>query len=492
MLRVDESYIIRHKVLVEGRSQREVALEFGRSRNTVRKYVQAADPEPRRRAGPREAPVRARVKARVAELIDEWRTQVTKKQRITGDLLHAALVGEGIEVGITVVREVFAELRRRQTETAIPLEHRPGDEAQVDFFEVTVDVGGERRKAWKFLMRLMYSGRDFAWIYDRCDQLSLLDGHVRAFEHFGAVPHRIVYDNLRAAVRKVLRSGRDLAPRFKAMCNHYVFEACFARPFHGNDKGGVEARGGAIRRQHLTPIPHAESLDAMSAALLGKVDADAQRRVRCDGRTVAACFDDEVSRMLALPCRPFSVESPRAVTVGRNAIVRLEGASYSVPSSWRCLEIKAFVGVGAVRFECRGESVKAPRLRAGQRLVQHRHYLSEYARKPQAVRQNAAELLAELGEPYGLLWRMLVDAHGPRDAARLMAGVIGAIVKHGEDSLAEAVRDAIASDRLDLLSLAKLEPRPPTNPVPEALAGFVIEEARAADFDRLLIEATHE
>ena len=37
-------------------------------------------------------------------------------------------------------------------------------------------------------MRLMYSGRDFAWIYERQDQISFLDGHVRAFAHFAGVP----------------------------------------------------------------------------------------------------------------------------------------------------------------------------------------------------------------------------------------------------------------------------------------------------------------
>lgn len=55
-----------------------------------------------------------------------------------------------------------------------------------------VDIDGTRRKAWLFLMRLMYSGRDFAWIYERQDQISFLDGHVRAFAHVGGVPaHRL-------------------------------------------------------------------------------------------------------------------------------------------------------------------------------------------------------------------------------------------------------------------------------------------------------------
>lgn len=35
-----------------------------------------------------------------------------------------------------------------------------------------------------------------------------LDSHVRGFEHFGSVSRRIRYDNLKAAVERVLK-GRD-------------------------------------------------------------------------------------------------------------------------------------------------------------------------------------------------------------------------------------------------------------------------------------------
>jgi hypothetical protein len=42
----------------------------------------------------------------------------------------------------------------------------PWDLTEVDLFEVLVDVDGVQRKAWLFLLRLMYSGRDFAWIYE--------------------------------------------------------------------------------------------------------------------------------------------------------------------------------------------------------------------------------------------------------------------------------------------------------------------------------------
>lgn len=70
----------------------------------------------------------------------------------------------------------MAEWKRQRREVFVPLTYRPGDPAEVDFFEVLIDVDGTRRKAWLFLMRLMYSGRDFAWIYERQDQISFSTG----------------------------------------------------------------------------------------------------------------------------------------------------------------------------------------------------------------------------------------------------------------------------------------------------------------------------
>ena len=171
--------------------------------------------------------------------MDGWQATADRWTR-----LHAMVVAEGFEVGLTTVKEAVAEWKRRRREVFVPLVDPAGDLAQVDFFEVLVDLRGKRQKVWMFVMRLMHSGRDFACLYTRQDQVSFLDGHVRAFEHFGAVPMRIAYDNLKAAVTKVfVGSERQLAARFQALASHYLFEACFCRPRTGHDKGGVESRG---------------------------------------------------------------------------------------------------------------------------------------------------------------------------------------------------------------------------------------------------------
>lgn len=490
MLKVSKVFVIRHKVLVEERSIRSVAREMGVSRNAVRKYVRAEDPEPVRRSGEaRGKPVSDGVRGRIHELIEEWAPRTTLKQRTTGTRLHEQLVAEGKEVGVTTVRAILREWKRQRREVFVPLVHRAGDEAQVDFFDVTVDVGGERRKAWKFVMRLMYSGRDFAAVYERCDQVSLLDGHVRAFEHFGAVPHRCIYDNLSPAVRKVVFPKRELTGRFTALTNHYLFEPCFARPGTGHDKGGVESRGRGIRLQHLTPIPEAVSLPEISRELLRRLDEQAAHKKDIDGRTVLEKFPEERRQMLPLPGARFLARKVVTVTASRSARVRVEGAHYSVPSMWAGLEVTAYVGPGDVEIVCRGEKETYERQGFGRTVTRYRHYLPELSRKPQALRQVAPELLEELGEPFGEFWRLLVDRHGPGDAARVFARVLEAVCERGEPVVGEVVRRMLRDGETGLLALACRQQAPVRIVVPEPLRGVEIEQASAGRYDALLSEA---
>ena len=385
---MEQVHVIRHKVLIEGQSQRRVAREMGLSRNTVKKYLEVSEPK-RLELNPRSRPVLEEVKPRMDQLLEEWAGRVTTKQRLTGSRLHRELVQEGYQVGVTLVRDYLREVKRRKAEVFIPLVHRPGDEAQVDFFEVTVDEAGTRRKAWQFLMRLMYSGRDFAWLYDRCDQLSFLDGHVQALEYFGKVPHRSIYDNLSPAVARVTFPRRRLPERFTALVSHYLFEPCFARVGEGHDKGGVEGRGNAVRLQHLTLIPQGKSLRELSEQLLGRLEEEARGKVNAEGKSVLERFGEELERMRPLPPVPFQVAKVVPVSVRSTSVVKVEGAWYSVPSRWARLDATAYVGVEEVRIACRGEEVIHPRERFGGRRIRYQHYLSHISQMAKKSQSNS-------------------------------------------------------------------------------------------------------
>jgi hypothetical protein len=108
MLRMDLVHIVRHKVLIEGRTQRAVARELGLARVTVRKYVDEAVPTRKLEAEPRPRPVWDAVAARVEALLAESVRWTGGKQRLTATRLHELLHTEGHRVGVTLVKEAVA------------------------------------------------------------------------------------------------------------------------------------------------------------------------------------------------------------------------------------------------------------------------------------------------------------------------------------------------------------------------------------------------
>ncbi len=480
MLKVDQVVIIRHMVLVEKRAIRKVAREMGVSRNTVRRYVD--DPAGGRQApSPRGHPKMEEVGPRIDAIMEEWKNRTTRKQRLTGTGLHKQLVGEGYEVGTTTVRAYLAEKRRQAAEVYIPLVHRPGESAQVDFFAVTVDVAGERREVWAFLMSLPYSDRDYAWLYEHADLTAFLDGHARALAHFGGVPRRLVYDNPKAVVDRIVDGERILNSHFQKVVAHYLFEPSFARVGEGHDKGVVESHGKRTRLWHLVPIPTGESLEEINTALLAELDRTALARRNITGHGVMERFAEEEAAMLPLPAAPFEPRLPASVTVRKQSTVWLGGARYSLPSHWAGATAMAWVGATDIRFERAGEAVVVPRQRKGGRSIQYLHYLPELAKKPQALRQVAPELLAELDEPWATLWRQLVAAHDEARAAKVMAALLGAAVMHGLDPLSASLSAVLAAPVPSL-------PAPPLAriAVPDRLAGYAVNAARAVDYDPIL------
>ncbi len=254
----------------------------------------------------------------------------------------------------------------------------------------------------------------------------------------------------------------------------------------GHDKGGVESRGKAIRLQHLAPVPRGDNLTAIAQLLISDLERAFAERSNLEGCRLSELWEEERPQLRALPATPFEVSEPVTVEISSRALVRVEGAWYSAPSRWARLRATAYIGVEQVRLVCMDESVIHPRVGFGRRRIVYRHYLPELARKPQAVRQVAPELLAELGEPWSSLWRLLDAAHGQLEAARVLAKLLGALEKHGEARVQPMLEAALAQQRVAPLPQAGA---PAAIAVPAALAEFVIEAAKAADYDHLLLDA---
>jgi transposase len=71
MLRMDQVHVIRHKVLVEGRSIRSIAREMGVGRNTIKKYLTLSEPV-RVVRQKKPSPVMEMVAPRIEQILTEW------------------------------------------------------------------------------------------------------------------------------------------------------------------------------------------------------------------------------------------------------------------------------------------------------------------------------------------------------------------------------------------------------------------------------------
>ena len=81
----------------------------------------------------------------------------------------------------------------------VPLSLLPG-QAQCDFGEALVVIGGVKRKAHCFVLDLPHSDGCFVKAYPSETTEAFLDGHVSAFALLGGVPQSIIYDNTKLVV----------------------------------------------------------------------------------------------------------------------------------------------------------------------------------------------------------------------------------------------------------------------------------------------------
>jgi hypothetical protein len=322
-------------------------------------------------------------------VIDEWLLAdrvVPRKQRHTARRVWQRLVAEhGAALSeVTVSRYVArrrVELGLDRAEVAVPQAHLPGAEAEVDFGEFHAAVAGTLVKLWMFVMRLSCSGRAFHVAFATQAQEAFLEGHVLALAHFGAVPARIRYDNLKPAVVRVLRGrDRDESERFIALRSHYGFDSFFCIPGKAgaHEKGGVEGEIGRFRRRHLVPVPAAASL----------------------------------AGLLPLPAEPFDAARLLEARVDSRARVCVRQNYYSVPARYAGRRLPVRLAAAAIEVLDGGKVVARHERAAGKyaQILTLDHYLEILRRKPGALPGAAALAQAKASGTFTIAHQQYWDA----------------------------------------------------------------------------------
>jgi transposase len=421
----------------EGLSIRELSRRFRVHRRDVRAALVSAVPVPRRPAPARESPALGPWKGVIDGWLEEDRS-APRKQRHTARRVWERLVEEHqATVAESTVRRYVGEVRRREEfsvmEVMVPQRHPMGEEAEVDFGDISVYLDGILTGVHLFVMRLSASGEAFRRAYLNEAQEVFLDGHVRAFEVFGGVPGTVRYDNLKAAVVRVMK-GRDRieSERFMALRSHYGFESFYCRPGveGSHEKGGVEGEIGRFRRRWLVPVPRLGSIAELNELLEAASVKDSARHIDRRRESVGEHFAIECDFLGPLPAEPFDVALSLRPRVDHKSRISVRQVFYSVPV--RYVSQRLDVRLGADRVEVLdGATVIARHPRGvikGSEVLTLDHYLEVLAVKPGAMRNATALARARASGAFTAahdrFWNQARRRLGERDGTKALIEVL--------------------------------------------------------------------
>ena len=496
MFKVEVYARVRRAVQVDGVSIRQAAREFGLARKTIRKMLAYSVPPGYERKKPIQRPKLGPWLGVIDQILGDDKSQ-PKKQRHTAKRIWDRLKAEhGYGGGYTVVKDYVREARLRHKEVFVPLAHPPGD-AQVDFGEALVAIGGVEQKGHFLCMDLPQSDDCFVMAFPAETTEAFLEGHIQAFAYFGGVPRRILYDNTKIAVKEILGGGeRKPTQAFSELQSHCLFAAKFGRPGKGNDKGNVEGLVGYARRNFMVPVPRVASWENLNAHLLEQCRRRRERKLWGHEETIAQCFERDREKLLPLPATPYPACDKRTTRVSSQALVRYETNDYSVPVAYghRQVLVKAFVW--EVVLSCASEVI-ARHVRSYGReemIFDPLHYLALLEQKTNALDQAAPLEGWQLPAEFPELRRQMEGRLGKR-GRREYVQVLRLLETFSLGEVTAAVKQAlrlraIAFDAVKHLVLCGIDQRPPKLDLENYphLPTAEVALTRAADYQVLLTQ----
>jgi hypothetical protein len=442
-------------------------------RRMVREAVESAVPKPRKKT------TRPRFKLGVAtafiDEILELDRKAPRKQRHTAHRIWQRICIELPECRICE-RTVRLYVHQRKIalglvfhETFVPQSYQWGVEAQVDWYEAYADLSSERTKLQVFSMRSMASGAAFHCAYLHATQQAFLEAHELAFAFFTGVFRRLRYDNLTAAVKKILRGyQREETARFVAFRSHWRFESEFCTPAEAHEKGGIEGEVGYFRRNHWVPVPKATNIADLNLQLREACHQDEQRRIEGRDQSVGAALLVEREHLLPLVEEGMDLARTSFPVVNGMGCVKVLTNAYSTPLK-AGTQVQAKVYASSVELWHDGGCVARHERCYGrqQQVLDLEHYLDVLSRKPGALagsRPLEQQRLAGLWpECFDEIWQLLILRHGKQAGTKQMIELLKLAKGVGHDRLRQAIETALEIGCTDAAAVQHLMNAPDLN-----------------------------
>jgi transposase len=308
----------------EGHSIKAIVRLTGRSRNTVRAVVREGAPrsfrKPRRHSG-----------------LDAFKAYV--KERFESCRLSAVrLLGEirpmGYDGSVFTLRRYLSTLRpslERRSKLTVRFETAPGQQAQVDWAYCGrfTDAAGRLVSVYAFVMVLSFSRMLYFEFTTGMKLAQLIRSHLAAFDFFGGVTARLLYDNM----KQVRLDRTRFHPLFVDFAKHYGFEPRTHAIRRPRTKGKVERAVSYVKDGFLNGRSFA-SFEELNACAQHWLAHEANTRIHgTTGRRPVDLWTEEKLTPLS-SVAPYVLAESVTRKASWEGLVHFARSRYSVPPQY--------------------------------------------------------------------------------------------------------------------------------------------------------------
>jgi len=306
-------------------AKKAIAGSLGLDVRTVRKILRQQELQPYKRSVSGET------------ILSPWQDFIRQRLAAVGYCARSIfeeLQGMGYSGGYDTIKRFVRPLRKEaMVEATVRFETPPGRQGQVDWGQCWTILAGKRTKIHPFVMTLGYSRRMFAKGAMDEKLPTFIQCHIEAFDHFGGLPHEMLYDNPKTVVLRRDFEGRHIQwnATFWDFCRYYGFRACAHKPYRPQTKGKVESGIKYVKR--FLRGKSFESLDHLNASLIHWIADVADCRIHgTTHRQPAEMFAEERDLLISHQRKhPYVIQERAIRHVSRDCMVTFETNRYSVP-----------------------------------------------------------------------------------------------------------------------------------------------------------------
>ena len=301
--------------------------------------------------------------------------------------------------------------------------------------------------------------------------LPLFDAHDQAFQFFGGMTNRGIYDNMKTAVDKVFtnKSERKYNPKFLCLMSHYAVDGNAYNPAAGWEKGQVENQVDNVRDWIFKPRVQCKSLEELNTHLRKECMRICRTRQHPDfkDKTIEEVFSEETPHLRKVE-RPFNGYREEFRQVSKTCLIHYDNNRYSVDCSYANRRVAVRIYHNRIVAIADNKEIGSHErsFERNRTLYNPYHYLRLLAKKPGALRNGAPFKNWELPEAIKKVDALLKNKpNGSHEMVEILASILDYGCETVEIACDLAIQDGVVNANTILNAMTRLSCKEPAQPV---------------------------